>query len=380
MTVSGTLGLLANIKAPLIAVRLDDGIILSANKPFLELFDYAIDELVGASVELLSPENPSMPRMGMPLLKLSGNVSTVSAQTKAGWPLRLDVSVWHFHDSARVPIAAVAIDAKGLPGRLLDVIASRHSALLSAHDALRSAHNKLRLRHDELEAQRHAQGAMRQTLLRLARRSSAEDMMQRLVSTLQGPLAVALTHLHSAGLAFETSLDADAPGLVDVQRARNAVETARSLLEQMQLEQSKTHNLGANTARVSAELHQAVDLLSADRPDPLQIDTDVEEPLFVACQAADLHLALTNVIAHALDLVGSGRVRVLARSHGAVVEIGVYGEPEDLARQQAMQGLGLDLARDALARCGGSLLDSDVDAHGALYRLRLPQVAGEAQL
>lgn len=384
MTITGTLGLLANIRAPMIAVRFDDGIILSANKGFLELFDYAHEDLVGASIELLSASEEASPRFDQSLLKQNGQVSKVAAKTRAGWPLRLDVSVWHFHDSARLPIAAIAIDAKGLPGRLLDVIAARHNALLKAHEELRSAHNDLRLRHDELEAQRRAQSELRQSLMRLTRRAGAEDVMQRLLQSLKPHVNVARSQLQQHMQQVHTAHDEAHSGQA-LDLAAQAIENIHSILEDLHTEESRRQQAGAHRSRVSQELHLAVDLLAGESPAALQIDTDVEEPLYVACQSADLNLALTNVIAQALAIKGPGRVRVLARGHGQEVEIGIYrdqdGESADAPSERLVEtelpSLGLELARDALLRCGGALLDQVRGVQGPLFRLRLPRVTGE---
>lgn len=394
MTVTGTLGLLANIRAPLIAVRFDDGVILSANKAFLELFDYAREDLIGESMNLLSADSEAEPRFNRALLEHSGNLHKVVAKTRAGWPLRLDLSVWHFHDSARLPIAAIAIDAKGLPGRLLDVIAARHNALLKAHEALRSAHNDLRMRHDELEAQRRAQSELRQRLMRLTRRAGAEDLMQRLLQSLQphvqvarSQLQLALQQAELAGKDIQDGRSGDGrsgPGY-SLDLAARAVETVHRILQDLHIEEDRRQQPGAHSARVSHELHQAVDLLAGESSSALRVDTDVEEPLYVACQSADLNLALTNVIAHALALSATGHVRVSARGHDQEVEIGIYGDPvdgsEDAHNTRALNAdlpsLGLELARDALTRCGGALLDQASGVQGPIYRLRLPKITGE---
>lgn len=118
------------------------------------------------------------------------------------------------------------------------------------------------------------------------------------------------------------------------------------------------------------------------------IDTKIDDGLRVSCDTSQMHAALVNVIANALQAMpDSGRVSITATASGndAVIEIADTGPgiPEDFLSRifepfvttkdvGEGSGLGLAIAREVVRRHGGEITAQNKPEGGALIRLVIP--------
>lgn len=382
--------LLAHIKGPLLAARLDDGAILMANQPFSKLVGYHQEDLVGQPTEILSDTNESVPKLELTLLRTPGSFQSVAMRTSSGASLRIDAKVWHLNVGLDTAVGVLALDGTELPLRLTETLTSKHLALSAAHEKLQLAYNQLELKTDILDQRNREQAALHAKLAHSSRLATLGELSAGLIHTVRNPLAAVSSALERLQRKLNNGGGTQEENLVLVNRAIRASERITGFLDGLQRLSPTARSGQSVSTSVADEVKLALEVLSRAHRPGITVETEVASNLRVATCSNDLHLILTNLIDNAVAAIGEeGLVRIGATRQqqsvvlevsdsGSGVELGVLNhifEPfvSTKAADQG-SGLGLALVRAAVERNGGTVALVETGAAGATFRVELPAV------
>lgn len=106
-----------------------------------------------------------------------------------------------------------------------------------------------------------------------------------------------------------------------------------------------------------------------------QVDTD--EPRYVMAVGTRLRRALANVLANATRAAGNdGQVVVTERAETGVIVIEVADNGPGFGQIERINGIGLEIALQMLAECGGRIQIESLGYDQTLVRVSLPVVSG----
>jgi signal transduction histidine kinase len=363
--------------------------------PFSNLVGYSPDELIGKSTTTLCDNTEAPPRFDADLISTPGRYPEIALRTASGAVIRVDGRVWHLNMVAPEPVCVLSIDDQDIPLKLIETLATKHSALRESHDHLQHAYNELELKNDILDQRNRERDALHARLARNTRLATMGELAAGMAHTIRNPLAAAtstLQRLSSKLLSGQCSLEEQQ---TLIERAARALDRINSFLDGLQrLSPTQRPHLPKST-RILDEVELAYDILGQKRHAENQLKTDIPSSLRVAASSEDLHIILTNILDNALSVIATdGLIHVSAQIIGQQVEITIAddgpGIPEEI-RERLFEpfvssktlgkgtGMGLALTRAAAERYGGTV-ELKNGKRGATFVVTLPAATtgGEA--
>jgi signal transduction histidine kinase/CheY-like chemotaxis protein len=296
-----------------------------------------------------------------------------------------------------------------LGSRREDGISVAHEELLESAAALIDLRFMTMTAEVALEQEQRARRTMEARLVEIERQSTVGTVAAAVAHDLAAPISALLMEIselrervgYLAGLLPENNVMVrnvleDIRGLVD--HCTDSTERARGLLTDFRLAAHPGGGASLPSAAVNVgdTLRSCVRLLVPLARDKVRIELTVEPELpVIAGTRKRLEQALTNLLVNAIHAASVregfvGLVEARARREGGdiVVEIQDNGAgiaPEALAHifepffttkgAEQGTGLGLPIAKDAVATHGGTITCESQLGRGALFRIRLPITA-----
>ncbi|MFH1810656.1 MAG: ATP-binding protein [Pseudomonadota bacterium] len=386
MSLQSALRLLAHVEGPMLAARIDDGTIVTVNRPFAGLVGYSQMALIGNSVEMLFPASGEQPALSLSILGQDGPMEDLALGTASGAALHVRVLRWHLARNSDSPLCALALEPGELSTRLAEVLASKHQALEQSLRELQKAFNGLELKKDELNLRNREQAALHAKLARSMRLAAIGELSAGMAHTLRNPLAALCSTLarlrrllHAPGADL---------GLCDelIGRGLATCDRIGSIIERFQRLSPAAPIGGTPSCLLAEEVQVTLELLSHRCAPEISIEVQIPAGTRVAASSVDLHLVLSNLIDNALNAVQErGHILVKAETGSEAVLLRVQDsgpgvapelrdrlfEPFVTSRPEGC-GIGLSLVRAAVERSGGTVDLVPGPMSGAAFVVRLP--------
>lgn len=201
---------------------------------------------------------------------------------------------------------------------------------------------------------------------------AAAEIVRQFAHDLRQPVAAVIT-LASAAFA---DLQAPEPVLQRLRQIAGEAAWMAKMLDDL-LAGSATEP-GIEPVEISALVRDVVasELLTyRGRITVHQVDTD--EPRHVLAVKTRLRRALANVLANATRAAGNdGQVEVTERAETSAIVIEVADNGPGFGQVEWVHGLGLEIALQMLAECGGRIQIERLGYDQTLVRVSLPVVSG----
>ncbi len=371
--------LFATTSDAVFAVGLEDGRLLQANEHLELLTGFPLAELLGQSIERLSPEEvPSRERpLDKEVLAQPGLYEEVAMARADGFTAITTLRVAHLDDDCGSTIAVCMARDETERRMLKRELITKHVALLAAHR--------------DLEARQREIGELTQRLAAVSRQAMLAEIVAEVAHALNNPLGALMSSLRVLGRLGAQLPEDERPRYERVvKRCEGLGHRMARVVEDLRVtcRQGASQHLQAR-CDLAAEVRSAVAIVEHRIPSDVKVELDVPQTVTACVPADEANHAIVNLVANALEAVGSqGHVRIRCGSEEGraivVVDDDGPGIDESIVDkifdpffstkgQRLGTGVGLSMVRRMTMLFGGSVsAEPHGELGGASFRIELP--------
>ena len=371
--------LFATTSDAVFSVSLGDGRLVQANEQLELLTGFPLGELLGRSIESLSPDEvPGRERrLDREMLTQPGLYEEVAMARADGFTAITTLRVAHIDGRDGAPIA-VCIARDETERRMLKrELITKHVALLNAHR--------------DLEARQREIGELTQRLAVVSRQAMLAEIVAEVAHALNNPLGALLSSLRVLKLLGDGLPESDRARYDRiVRRCEGLGDRMARVVEDLRVtcRQGAAHDLNAQ-CDLAAEARSALAILEHRVSSGVRVVLDAPHSVCAYVPADEANHAIVNLVANALEAVGGrGRVRIRCGRSGdrAFVTVDDDGPGIDEAivekifdpffstkGQRLGTGVGLSMVRRMTMLFGGTVTATPRgELGGASFRIELP--------
>ena len=371
--------LFASTRDALFVLELGHNRIIHANEHLELLTGFPLDEVLGAELSVLSPDPDDVPgrerALGSSVIGQPGLHEEIAMARADGFTAIATLRVAHIEQDGR--LLAVCIARDETERRMLErELITKHVALLEAHQ--------------DLEARQREIAELSQRVATVSKRAMLAEIVAEVAHALNNPLGALISSLRMLERISVEVGDEDAARYErSLHRCKQLSARLARVVEDLRVtcREGTTPTHGA-ACELSEQVHSAIAVVDHRVPQRVHMDVDCG-PAHVAMPADELHHAITNLIANALEAVGdAGTIRVrcgVEDGHAFVrVDDDGPGIAADIAEKifepffstktkRRGTGVGLSMVRRMAMLYGGKVV---ADPHGVLggasFLIQLP--------
>ncbi len=377
--------LLQNATDAILAVRLEDLAVITANPRVADLTGFSLNQIIGSSVARFFAETPSGSSEGRGFspetLQRIGLHEDVRLRRADDYVLFTSMTIGHVHMPAG-PIA-VCIVRDATERRLLE------RELITKHMALRQTHAELRAVAADLERRNAELLELQSRVATLAKQAAIGAFTAGVAHSVNNPLGALL----STGRRIQellTALPTDASHdrlRVLFQRVLDAAKRIQWVVEDMRrVHRHGAERVAANQVNLIEEIEGVLRLLT-HRLDRITVERKYQrDPCPIDAYPDELQHLLTNLLDNALTAMpGGGTLGVEVAAEGDTLTLAIAdtgpGLPATVtsrlfepfvASREGGTGLGLWMAQWVAQHHRGRLRHESIVPHGARFVLEMP--------
>lgn len=377
--------LFASTRDAVFILELSSARIVHANEHLELLTGFPIDELLGVEVSVLSPHAEDVPGRERPLCaevtNRPGLHEEIAMARSDGFTAIVTLRVAHIERDGRSLAVCIARDET--ERRMLE------RELITKHVALLEAHQDLAARQREI-------AELSQRVAATSKRAMLGEIVAEVAHALNNPLGALISSLRLLERIPVEVSEADAPRYErSLARCRQLSARLARVVDDLRVTcREGTVPKGGVSCDLSEQVHSALAVVDHRVPKQVRLDVDCR-PARVATPADEVHHAITNLIANALEAVGEvGTIQIRCGVHRDLAFVQVADDGPGIAEDVAPRifdpffstkpkrrgtGVGLSMVRRMAMLYGGRVV---AEPHGALggasFQIELPIANGGA--
>jgi len=367
-------------------MRLDDRVILSANRHFENLVGQPARSFVGSSASQLFAQDDQDEHWDDWIVTRAGLHEDVRLCRFDGVPVFVSLTVAHLRQGGEPLIACIARDTTERRNLERDLMA-KHTALHAAHAELSRTVEQLRHAQASLEDRNHELAALGSQFALASQRAAIGEFSAGIAHSINNPMAALSSALGQISKRLERNAE---PALRNelsrfLDRSTNAIGRMETIVDAVR----RAHKSGslpstAQAVNIADELRTAL-LLFEQRMGKIQLILEFEDSPMAWIPPDALHHVVSNLFDNALQaLNGSGQIRLhLHRTEeGVILDIEDNGpglpdavleklfEPFVSGRSNGT-GLGLSMSLGLARRWRGDISHHTLE-NGTRFRILMP--------